>query len=157
MKLLLAGITVLACFASVAWCDGLEVVRQSVVELDGGRARVVKRTGRMMTSRKPRVASPPPVSDASSGRLLWHQHEETAIYDSAAISTAGYIAAATFLNPPEMVEIYRITGESVARKAGVVDMNHDGARYKVALSRDSTVCVGMATIQGNFTSLLFKW
>ena len=56
-----------------------------------------------------------------------------------------------------LINCIQSPGESVSRKAGIVDMNHDGTQYEVALSRDSSICVGMATQQGNFTSLLFKW
>ena len=109
MKLVVAFVAVL--LVDTALGD-LSRMRQSTVEVQGGVPRVVRRTG---TMRGARTGSRGSYLEKFNGpdetKLIWHQHEDTAIYDSVAISTMGYIAAATFLNPPEMVEVYTVTGE----------------------------------------------
>eukprot|EP00117_Sycon_ciliatum_P043754 scpid45235/ scgid31639/ Cathepsin B-like cysteine proteinase; Antigen Sm31 len=131
--------------SSVSWESGVPRVHHEVVE---------------QTHNPPSRASKPvgnTVSSSQAAHLLWHQHEEAAIYNYVAISTQGYVAASTWLNPPEMVEVYKIKGDAVTRKTATVDENHDGSSDIVAMSRDSTVCVGMVNYRSNFSTALYVW
>ena len=48
-------------------------------------------------------------------------------------------------------------GDAMTRKTSEADENHDGSSDSVAISKSSTVCVGMVNFQGNFTTKLYKW
>eukprot|EP00117_Sycon_ciliatum_P002726 scpid22898/ scgid7826/ len=97
------------------------------------------------------------VRRSSASGEFWHQHLDNAIYTNVAISLKGYVGAATDLNPPEMVESFKISGERVANKSSVTDWAHDETTGQVAMSRNSTICAGVLSNTDNRNMMVFAW
>lgn len=103
------------------------------------------------------VAIAASVKDHKSPHVLWSQHEAVATYTSVAVSRKGYAIAGTWLNEPEVAEIFKIDKGNKTRKS-IGDANaKDNSIFNVAMSADDTIAVAVQSSIGNTTSFIYRW
>lgn len=97
------------------------------------------------------------LSSVVIGSVIWSQHENIAVYEDVAISRSGYAAAGTWLNEPEIAEIFQLSNGNKTIKTVGDTNNMDQAVFMISMSEDSTIAVASETATGNLTSRLFRW
>ncbi|KAA0151488.1 hypothetical protein FNF27_08070 [Cafeteria roenbergensis] len=98
---------------------------------------------------------PQPLVTGSGIKTLFTQYEAAAVYDSAGVTTKGYAVGATWLNEPEVAEIFNVTSGNKTVKS-INDPNfHDESVFKMDIAQQGTRSVVSKTANGEFFSTIY--